>query len=579
MHEALATTMDAVGQLAPQSPPVQGRLGDQLIERGLLTADQLDIAIREQKRQGGFLGEIISELGFVDEEVMAAVLAERSGFDRFDPATCMVDPEAVQLIPRDVANRCNAVPYSISGKLLHVAMVDPQDVLALDRLQRHVPNEYTILPRLCATDDFAELVDRTYSYALSIDGILKELDGDRNAVALSSNDATDDYRHPLVRLVDAVLFDAVKVGASDIHIEPEEYFLRVRYRIDGIMTQIRNFDKDLLSPISLRLKLMAEMDIADRLTAQDGRFQMRVGRRQIDFRVSSLPTVHGDNIVLRILDQSNKLLGLGQLGLSATNNDKIHKILKRPQGMIVATGPTGSGKTTTLYSMLAEISTAEINVMTLEDPVEYQLPLIRQTQVKDGVLDFSQGIRAMLRQDPDVVFIGEIRDEDTAQMALRAAMTGHRVFSTLHTNDSFGVLARLADLGLTAGLLAGNIIAVIAQRLARRLCDECSRPARATPDEMRILAMQGEPPEIRHPTGCAACNGMGYRGRVSVMEILVLNEALDELIMAEAQTSRIKALAREQGFHSIVDDAVERVIAGQISIDSMVACVDVTGRL
>ncbi|MEZ5847984.1 MAG: ATPase, T2SS/T4P/T4SS family [Geminicoccaceae bacterium] len=558
------------------------RLGDQLLDLGVITRDQLEIALAEQKQSRGFLGEVLVTLGFVDQELLTSLIANQSGIESFDAATSLVDPEAVRLVPKETASHCRAVPFSLVENELHIAMVDPQDVLALDQLHRHVPAGISIVPRLCNAGQMNDLIDRAYSYELSIDGILKELETGEFDVQASLDDSAGGFRHPLVRLVDAILFDAVKVGASDIHFEPEAMFLRLRYRIDGAMTQIRNFRKDHLSPISHRLKIMANMNIADRLTAQDGRFELRLGRRQIDYRVSSLPTVHGENIVMRILDQSGTHLSIEQLGLTPHNGKVVERILKRPEGLIIVTGPTGSGKTTTLYSMLARISTPDVNVMTLEDPVEYQLPLIRQTQIREAAgLDFASGVRALLRQDPDIVMVGEIRDTDTAVMAMRAAMTGHKVFSTLHTNDAIGAIARLIDLGIQPGVLAGNVIACIGQRLARRLCSRCRRERPADENEMRLLdiADTAAPPLIHEAVGCDHCRGSGYRGRVSLMEILALDEDLDELIARDASRSEIRVAAVERGFRGMREDGIERVLAGEISIDSLVDTVDMSARL
>ena len=557
------------------------RLGDMLIEQGVVTEDQLGIAIAEQKRSGGFLGEVLVTLGFVDQELLTSLLADQSGVETFDASNALVDPEIVKLVTKQLAISCRAVPFSLVEGELHVAMVDPQDVLALDQLQRHLDPGLKLAPRLCNSSQLNELIDRVYTYELSIDGILRELETGEMDGDASLDDSTSGYRHPLVRLVDAILFDAVKVGASDIHFEPEAMFLRLRYRIDGVMAQIRNFRKDHLSPISHRLKLMANMNIADRLQAQDGRFELQLGRRRIDYRVSSLPTVHGENIVLRILDQSGRHLSIEQLGLSEHNRQLVERILMRPEGVIIATGPTGSGKTTTLYSMLARISSPGVNVMTLEDPVEYQMPLIRQTQIREASgLNFANGVRALLRQDPDVVLIGEIRDHDTALMAMRAAMTGHKVFSTLHTNDAIGAIARLVDLGVESGILAGNIIACIGQRLARRLCTECKEPRPATSDEMRLLEIEGEAPVTVHfARGCDQCRGTGNRGRVSLMEILVFDEELDELIARRASRSEIKSMALERGFKPMYQDGIERVLRGDIGLESLIATVDMSARL
>ncbi|MEZ5823379.1 MAG: ATPase, T2SS/T4P/T4SS family [Geminicoccaceae bacterium] len=597
-------------QPEPGKPAAPKRLGDQLLDQGIITRDQLEIALAEQKQSKGFLGEVLVTLGFVDQELLTSLIANQSGVESFDAATSLVDPEAVRLIPKDTAANCRAVPFSLVENELHVAMVDPQDVLALDQLQRYVPGAVTIVPRLCNAGQINDLIDRAYSYELSIDGILKELETGEFDVQASIDDSATGFRHPLVRLVDAILFDAVKVGASDIHFEPEAMFLRLRYRIDGAMTQIRNFRKDHLSPISHRLKIMANMNIADRLTAQDGRFELRLGRRQIDYRVSSLPTVHGENIVMRILDQSGAHLSIEQLGLTPHNRRLVERILMRPEGLIIATGPTGSGKTTTLYSMLSRISTPDVNVMTLEDPVEYQMPLVRQTQIREASgLDFASGVRALLRQDPDIVMVGEIRDHDTAIMAMRAAMTGHKVFSTLHTNDAIGAIARLVDLGIQPGVLAGNVIACIGQRLARRLCQHCRRERPASEHECHMFgiapaspattaspssapfetgsgpaatAVAGStdgPPTVFEAVGCEHCRGSGYRGRVSLMEILPFDEDLDEAVARGANRSEIRAMAVERGFRSMREDGIERVLAGEISTESLVATVDMSARI
>lgn len=518
------------------SQPVR-RLGDILLERGLVTMDQLDIALREKNRRGQMLGETLVEMGFVSAATLSTLLAESSGIERFDQAQARLDPDLVKLITKDMAVRLRAMPFSRSDDHIQLAMVDPQDVLAIDEIRRYLPKDSQVSALMCTEPDFVALIDRSYAYALSLDGILNELaQNDEVRTGALSESYSEDFKHPLVRLVDAILLDAVKVGASDIHIEPEEFFVRLRYRIDGVMCQIRNFDKELMAPLVLRIKLIGEMNIADKLSSQDGRFQLRYGSRQVDFRISSLPTIHGENVVLRILDQSNSVRGLDKLQLSEKNRDLIDKALMRPQGIIIATGPTGSGKTTTLYSLLSVVNTPDVNVMTLEDPVEYEMPLIRQTQIREASgLSFANGVRALLRQDPDIVFIGEIRDEDTAQMTVRAAMTGHRVFSTLHTNDCFGVLPRLYDFNLPPALIAGSLVAVIAQRLVRALCNDCKETYQPNARERLILGLHNHQDyTVYRAVGCGACRHTGYRGRLSVMEVLLIDEEIDELITRKA---------------------------------------------
>jgi general secretion pathway protein E/type IV pilus assembly protein PilB len=523
---------------------------------------------------------VLVDLGFIRDDALASLLAESSGYEQFDSRTAMVDPEVVAKLPKDVAIRHRVVPLSSEGRHVFVAMCDPHDVLALDQLRRQLGSRMTVVPRVCPPAEIGELIDRAYGYAMSIDGIMQELESGESDLR-SFDGAEAVYAHPLVRLVDAILLDAVKTGASDIHFEPEELFLRLRYRIDGVMSQIRSFHHEHWSPISQRLKIMAGMNIADKLRPQDGRIDLNLGNREIDLRVSSLPTVHGENIVLRVLDKTHSLVPLDQLGISAPNRLLIERALKRPEGIFVVTGPTGSGKTTTLYAILGQISTPEVNVMTLEDPVEYQLPLLRQTQVRESTgLGFAEGVRALLRQDPDIVFIGEVRDGDTATMAVRAAMTGHQVFTTLHTNDALGAITRLTELGLEPGMIAGNITAILAQRLARKLCPHCRRGRPASAEECRILGVEADaPPQIFDPVGCDACRQTGYRGRLPVTELLPMDEELDEIIASRGTRSALKAAALQKGYRTMAEDGIAKVLAGELALASLARTVDLTARL
>jgi type IV pilus assembly protein PilB len=555
------------------------RIGERLRELGLIGPDQLEVALFEQKRSGKMLGAVLVELGFITQDVLASLLAESSGYEQFDPKTAMVDPEVVAKIPKAVAQRHRVVPLSSDGKSVFVAMCDPYDVLALDQLRRQLGASMTLIPKVCPPAEIGDLIDRAYGYAMSIDGIIKELEAGAGGASFEGVEAG--YAHPLVRLVDAILLDAVKVGASDIHFEPEELFLRLRYRIDGTMSQIRSFHREHWSPISQRLKIMAGMNIADKLRPQDGRIGLNLGNREIDLRVSALPTVHGENIVLRVLDKARSLVPLDQLGISAPNLALIERVLKRPEGILIVTGPTGSGKTTTLYAMLGQVSSLDVNIMTLEDPIEYQLPLLRQTQVRESTgLGFAEGVRALLRQDPDIVFIGEVRDPATATMAVRAAMTGHQVFTTLHTNDALGAINRLKDLGLQPSLIAGNLIGVIGQRLARRLCRQCKRPRPASAEECRILGVDpAAPPEIHDPVGCPACRKTGFKGRLPVLEVLPLDEDLDEIVASGGTRAALKAAALDKGYRTMAKDGIEKVLAGELALATLVGTVDLTARL
>jgi len=469
------------------------------------------------------------------------------------------------------------LPISVTTEEIFVAMADPFDVMAMDALRRYVPKNLTIKPLVSTSSVLVEAIDAAYGYASSIAAILKELEEGKapDVATLSENEA---YSHPIVRLVNALVFDAVKIGVSDLHFEPEENFVRLRYRKDGVLYTAQILHKQHWSGISQRLKIMANMNIADKLAPQDGRFGLNIGGKAADFRVSSLPTVHGENIVLRVLDQSAAIVPMEQLGFSPHNRELITRSQSRPEGIIIVTGPTGSGKSTSLYSMLNEINSVEVNIQTMEDPVEYSLPMIRQTPVREGVLEFADGLRALMRQDPDIIFLGEIRDPVTAEMALKAAMTGHQVYTTLHTNDSFGAIPRLLDLGLKPGMVAGNIISVFAQRLVRKVCKECRVEHVATPEECKIMKMDpANPPTIYQAKqgGCHACSGLGYKGRIAVAEILFMDEDLDDAISRNASKAELRKMAYEKGFKTMKDDGILKVLEGVTTLQSLATAVDI----
>lgn len=559
------------------------RLGETLISRGLLSEEQLTVALQEKKISGKMLGAVLVELGFIDEVALTSVLAESSGYEVFDPKNTIVDGDALSYIPKDEALKLQVMPVAVkqdpnNGKVeLHIAMADPYDVVALDTLRRLFPKGTSFKPMVTSGAIISDAIDAAYGYASSISDILEELEevDDDDMSKLSENEA---YTHPVVRLVNALVSDAVKTSCSDLHFEPEENFIRLRNRKDGVLFTAQIIHKRHWNAISQRIKILSGMDIADKLMPQDGRFNLNVGGREADFRVSSLPTVHGENIVLRVLDKSQSIMPLEKLGFSPGNLSKIRKAQSRPEGIIIVTGPTGSGKSTSLYSMINEINKVDVNIQTLEDPVEYSLPMIRQTHVREGVLEFSDGIKALLRQDPDIIFIGEIRDGITAGMALKAAMTGHQVYTTLHTNDSFGAIPRLLDLGLKPGMIAGAIIAVFAQRLVRRLCSSCKEEYTASRDECELLGVDpSDPPRIFKPKsgGCQACGGQGYKGRISIAEILLFDEELDDVIAAEGTKADLMRAAKQKGFKSMRDDGMLKALEGVTSIEEVAKKVSV----
>jgi type II secretory ATPase GspE/PulE/Tfp pilus assembly ATPase PilB-like protein len=423
------------------------RIGDLLLKKNLISADQLSIALEEQKNKNLKLGEMLLDLGFISQSALNEVLSEISGYNLFNPKSSEVKADVLNLIPKDFALKYQVFPIELENKVLKLAMSDMFDVVAVDAVGRLIP-DVQIEPQVSSQTDIMEAIDKYYGHELSIDSIIKELENEDSG-SLENYSNLKDYEHPIVRLISSVLSDAVKLGVSDIHFEPEGNFLRIRYRVDGILMLIRTLHKKHWSAMSHRIKIIASMNIADKLNPQDGRVSIKVDNRAIDLRVSSMPTIHGENIVIRVLDKQKMSLGMEDLGFSENVTLSLEKILKRPQGILLVTGPTGAGKTTTLYAIISQLNSLDVNIMTLEDPVEYEVPLIRQSSARENTqVSFAEGIRSMLRQDPDIMLVGEIRDDDTAAMALRASMTGHKVFSTLHTNDALGAIPRLIDLGI-----------------------------------------------------------------------------------------------------------------------------------
>lgn len=550
----------------------KGRMGERMVAQGLVTVEQLNVALQEKKISGKMLGQVLVDLGFIDEPTLTAFLAASAGFEVFDPKATIFDGDALALMSKEEAKKLRVLPVSFNSNVAVVAVVDPYDIVAMDSLRRILPRGTSIKCLVTTPSVLGEAVDAAYGYSSAIDDILKELDDDKAALDVSKVSEDQAYTHPIVRLVNALMAEAVKTGVSDLHFEPEENFVRLRYRLDGVLFTAQILHKKIWNGISQRIKILSSMNIADKLSPQDGRFHLNIGDREADFRVSSLPTVWGENIVLRVLDKSASIMPLAKLGFSPENLSKIQRAQSKPEGIIIVTGPTGSGKSTSLYSMINEINDVEVNIQTLEDPVEYSLPMIRQTSVREGVLEFADGIKALLRQDPDIIFIGEIRDGTTGEMALKAAMTGHQVYTTLHTNDSFGAIPRLVDLGLKPGMIAGAIIAIFAQRLVRKLCKECKEAYRPDADECGLLGVDPEnPPEIfkAHQGGCQMCAGQGYKGRVAVAEILLLDEDMDEVIARGGTKIEMKRLAKQKGFKNMRDDGILKILDGLTSLDEL----------
>lgn len=566
---------------APQQQ-TQQPIGQLLIAKGVISEDQLRIATQEQTKSPQPLGRLLVRLGFLSEATIRDVLSENLGQESVDLSNVLVDPAAIALVPKEIARRYILLPLSVDTlyKTLTIAIADPDNIIALDQVRALLRDEYRLVTQLASESDILRAIDQYYGFELSIDGILHEIEpGELEHQALQQG--VNEFSQPVVRLIDALLTEAVQQGASDIHFEPESSFLRIRYRVDGVLRQVRSLHKSFWPAMVVRLKVMSGMNIAETRAPQDGRISLRLSGRSIDFRVASHPTQYGENLVLRILDRQKGLMAINQIGLDDAALNTLKSIIAKPEGIVLVTGPTGSGKTTTLYSILSHVNTESVNIMTLEDPVEYPIPLIRQSSVNEAAkLDFVNGIRSLMRQDPDIILVGEIRDHPTAEMAFRAAMTGHQVYSTLHTNSAIGAIPRLLDIGILPDIMAGNIIGVVAQRLVRLLCPHCKYPYHPDHVESKILGVRpDESITIYRAAGCDICRHQGYTGRQAIMEILKLDSEMDDLIARRASIRDLKNNALERGFRPLAQDGIRRILQGVTSIAEVARVVDLSDRM
>jgi len=550
--------------------------GDKLVDEGYITQDELRVALKEQKISGKKLGEVLITLGFLSAEVSREIIGDVVGFSSMSLKGVLPDGAALALISESFARTHLVMPISLTDDHLKIAMSSPDDILLLDKIKRHIKRSLYLEPVLVVENEIQYAIDHFYGYELSIDGIIRELETGQAEVFLSGEQT--EYSQPMVRLVDNILTDAVKKGASDIHFEPEEYYIRIRYRIDGVLQQIRLLHKSFWSALVVRLKVMSNLDLTDQRMPQDGRMDLLVHGREIDFRVSSLPGSHGENFVLRILDRDKGIIPLDDLGLDPHSLRELRLMMSRPTGILLVTGPTGSGKTTTLYSMLNEVNDEGVNIMTLEDPVEYPMNRIRQTAINEEIgMTFAAGIRSLMRQDPDIILIGEISDGETAEMALRAAMTGHQVFATLHTNSAIGAIPRLLDIGISPSILSGNIIGIMAQRLTRRLCPHCREPYEPDAFEKKLVGFNDNEQVVLYKAkGCDLCGGVGFKGRLAVLETLRFNEELDDMLLGQASQHAMLEKALEQGYTSMLHNALRRVCAGETTLEEISRIVDLT---
>ncbi len=556
-----------------------GKLGELLVKENIITPMQLQQALSEQQKTGGRLGSSLTKLGLISEEELTEFLSRQYGVPSVNLAEFEIDAEVVNLVPQDIAIKYTLLPINRAGSTLVVAMSDPSNYQVIDDLK--FLTNYNIEVVVASEQAIKEAIDKYYDSGASLQDVMEEFDDTDISLAEDEEDvdvneltkATEDA--PVVRLVNMILTDAIKRNASDIHIEPYEKSFRVRYRIDGVLYEVMKPPMKLKNAITSRLKIMAQLDIAERRLPQDGRIKIKLGKGQeMDYRVSVMPTLFGEKVVLRLLDKSNLQLDMTKLGFEEKQLQDFKTAIYRPYGMVLVTGPTGSGKTTTLYSALSELNTPEVNLSTAEDPVEFNLPGINQVQVHDDIgLNFAAALRSFLRQDPDIIMVGEIRDFETAEISVKAALTGHLVLSTLHTNDAPSTINRLLNMGIEPFLVSSSVNLVLAQRLARKVCSECKEkeevPRQALID-IQVTPDEVEEMEVYKGVGCHNCNDTGYRGRIALYEVLPIGPEIQEFILNGASAAEIKREGIRLGMRTMRQSGIKKIGDGVTTIEELV---------
>jgi len=561
-----------------------GKLGQMLMASGLITEDQLKAALEKQEETGQRLGQVLCDMELVSEQDIARTLGQQLGVPHVWLRKGLIDPKVVGVIPQDKAELYQVIAMFKVRDALTVAMSDPQSLFVIDQLTSLTGCR--IQPVLCRSSEIASFIAEYYGKSMEVDEFLSTLDQtDMEVVEDASHASLSELEEmaegsPIINLVNVVVLNAIKEGASDIHIEPDRKRMRVRYRVDGILREVMSNKMELHPAVISRVKVMANLDIGERRRPQEGRIRVAAEGREVDLRVSSLPTVIGEKIVMRILDQSRAIVPLDQLGLDGTSKDAVVEMLSQPYGLILVTGPTGSGKTTTLYSAINMISSMEKNIVTIEDPVEYQLTLINQVQVNERMdLSFANVLRHVLRQDPDVVMVGEIRDRETAEIAIQAALTGHLVISTLHTNDSCGAITRMADMGIEPYLIASALTGVVAQRLVRRICTAC-RTTFIPPASLlqRVGWKDSKPLTMSVGTGCKHCFDSGYKGRRGIYEMLKVDTDMRNLILTNSTLDQLRDGRNRSGLPSLKESGFQLVRKGETTIEEVMRAVFIEGQ-
>jgi len=548
-------------------------LGQILVEQGYILPEQLNLALKEQTVTNLRIGEILVKNGWISEKDLAEAISKQTNLPFVSLSMFRPMEEAIDAIPENMARRLEVVPLSINenSNKLTIAVSDPFNILALDEIRMITGMDVDVV--IATLSDIKRAIETLYALRSSIDEALVEIvEEERGEFDLSKGEeavSIDDA--PVVKLVNTILGQAVDNSASDVHIEPFENETRVRYRIDGVLFDMLTFPKHLHPPVSSRIKIMSGMDIAEKRHPQDGRILLRVAGRRIDIRVSSLPAIYGEKLVMRLLDQATAMVGLERLGLDPDERTTLDKVIEVPYGIILVTGPTGSGKSTTLYSVIQNLNSYEVNITTVEDPVEYTIAGVNQVQINERAgLTFDTVLRSILRQDPDIILVGEMRDTETAQLAVRAALTGHLVLSTLHTNDAPSSIVRMIDMGIPPFLVSSSVVAVMAQRLVRKLCPHCKVPYELPLDVAESLGLNGFT-TVYKPVGCDECRGTGYRGRTAIFEIMPMSEELRRAVMTGATSDDLRTMAINQGMRTLRVSGAKKVTEGITSADEVLS--------
>lgn len=543
-------------------------LGESLVEKGLLTKEQLKQAQGEEKKTGKPLKEVLVKLGLISEEELVNFMSGELHVPYVDLSSYLIKPEVIKLVPEATARKYKLIPLHKIGNSLTVAMVDPLNFYALDEVRLKCGCE--VKSAISTETGIMKTIEQYYGVTGTMEEVAKAIK--KEELEKREEDLAEDA--PVIKIVNLLLMQAVKEGASDIHIEPERDKLRTRFRVDGILHEVEGPPKHLQQAVISRVKVLSKMDIAEKRKPQDGRFEMKMENKEIDLRVSTIPTNYGENLVMRILDKTSILLKLEDIGFSKGILGGYEELITRPHGIILVTGPTGSGKTTTLYASLNKINSVEKNIITIEDPIEYELELIRQVQVNPKAdVTFANALRSFLRQDPNIMMVGEIRDLETAEVAIQAALTGHLVFSTLHTNDAPSALTRLIDMGVEPFLISSSIIGIIAQRLVRTICPKCKEEFKPGEDVLKGLGIASKPKEGQslffRGKGCQSCKQTGYKGRLGIFEMLLMDDRIREMVITKRSSGEIKKAAVEAGMKTLRDDGLEKVLEGKTTVEEV----------